>query len=154
MPQPETTPTNRKLVGRATDPVQVDPAQVHETLAGIAAEVGRIESKVASLLARPAPEGFDWQGLLDKIAELLEPDAVQFPAAAYQIQPPCGSGPDGGPPPPVVVPVAATANPTEAVLLRLDALAGLLDAHKRIRQPICKGRTTGEPVTVTFEWVG
>jgi hypothetical protein len=142
------------LVGSAKDPVQVDPAQVPETLAGIAAEVGRIESKVGSLLTRPSPDAFDWQGLLDKIAELLEPDPEPIPGAAYQIRRPCGRGSDGAPLPPVVVQVPQAADVSEAILRRLDALAELIDEQKQIRQPVCKGRPTGEPVTVTFERVG
>lgn len=151
---PATTPAGRKVVGTTGNPVTVDPAQVPETMAGIAAEIGRIESKVGSLLARPAPEGFDWQGLLEQIAELLKPDAEPIPGATYQIRRPCGRGADGEPLPPVLVQVPQVAAPTDAILARLDALAELIDEQKQIRGPICKGKPTGEPVTVTFERIG
>jgi hypothetical protein len=152
--KPTPTPTGNEVAGPAGAPVTVTDPQIRPTLDGIATEVGRIENKLRAVLERPEIPDPDWAALLEEIRKLLEPEPVPFPAASYQIQPPCGSGPDGGPPAPVVVPVAATADATEAVLLRLDALAQLLDVHKRIRQPICKGRTTGEPVTVTFERVG
>jgi hypothetical protein len=132
----------------------VDPAQVPATLTGIAAEVGRIESKVGSLLARPAAEGFDWEGLLEQIAELLKPDPGPIPGAAYQVRRPCGRGPDGGALPPVVVQVPESADVSEAILRRLDALAELIDEQKQVRQPVCKGKPSGEPVTVTFERIG
>jgi hypothetical protein len=122
-------------------------------MAGIAAEIGRIESKVGSLLARPSPEGVDWQGLLDQIASLLAPDAEPIPGATYQIRRPCGRGADGGPLPPVLVQVPQAADPTVAILARLDALAELIDEQKQVRQPICKGKPGGEPVTITFERV-
>jgi hypothetical protein len=123
-------------------------------MAGIAAEVGRIESKVGSLLARPSPEATDWQGLLEQIADLLAPDAEPIPGATYQIRRPCGRGADGLPLPPVLVQVPQVADPTAAILARLDALAELIDVQKQLRQPICKGKPSGEPVTVTFERVG
>jgi hypothetical protein len=141
-------------VGSAADPVTVDPAQVPETMAGIAAEIGRIESKIGSLLARPSPQGFEWQGLLEQIADLLKPDAEPIPGATYQIRRPCGRGADGAPLPPVLVQVPQVADATEAILRRLDALAELIDEQKQIRQPICKGKPVGEPVTVTFERIG
>jgi hypothetical protein len=132
----------------------VDPAQVPETLAGIAAEVGRIESKVGSLLTRPSPEAFDWEGLLEKIADLLKPDPDPIPGATYQVRRPCGRGQDGEPLPPVLVQVPSSADVSEAILRRLDALARLIDEQKQLRQPVCKGKPSGEPVTVTFERIG
>jgi hypothetical protein len=134
--------------------VRVDPAQVPQNLAGIAAEVGRIESKVGSLLARPAPEAFDFEGLLEQIAELLRPEAEPIPGATYQVRRPCGRGSNGEPLPPVLVQVPSAADASEAILRRLDALAVLIDEQKQLRQPVCKSRPTGEPVTVTFERIG
>jgi hypothetical protein len=135
------------------NPVVVIPAQVPETLQGIAAEVGRIESKVGSLLSRPSPEGFDWQELLDQIADLLKPDEKPVPGRTYQIRRPCGRGTDGEPLPPVLVEVPSAGDMSQAILKRLDALAELIDEQKQIRGPICKGKPGGEPVTVTFERV-
>ena len=134
--------------------MRIDPVQVPATMAGIAVEIGRIESKVGSLMARPAPEGIDWEGLLSQIAELLTPDAEPVPGATYQVRRPCGRGADGQPLPPVLVEVPEAANATTAILQRLDALAELIDEQKQLRQPVCKGKPGGEPVTVTFERVG
>jgi hypothetical protein len=145
---------DQKHVGSAAAPVVVNPAQVPATMAGIAAEVGRIESKVGSLLARPASEGSDWDGLLEQIAELLAPSGEPIPGATYQIRRPCGRGADGQPLPPVLVEVPEAVDVSEAILRRLDALAELIDEQKQVRQPVCKGKPGGEPVSVTFERVG
>jgi len=148
-----TTPAGRKIVGRPGSPVVVDPVSVPETLAGIAAEVGRIESKVGSLLARQVPEVIDWEWLLDQIALLLDRGGEAVPGVTYQIRRPCGRGADGSPLPPVLVHVPTGADATEAILLRLDAIAELIDEQKQVRQPVCKGKAQGAPVTVTFEEV-
>jgi hypothetical protein len=52
------------------------------------------------------------------------------------------------------VEVPEAVNVSAAILQRLDALAVLIDEQKQLRQPVCKGRPVGEPVTVTFERVG
>ena len=152
-PAAATTPVGRKLVGTAASPVVIDPVQVPETMAGIAAEIGRLETKMAVQLARPSPEALDTEALLQQIEDLLNPDTAPIPGTTYQVRRPCGRGADGGPLPPVLVQVPSSADVSEAILRRLDALAELIDEQKQLRQPVCKGKPTGEPVTVTFERV-
>jgi len=118
------------------------------TLTAMAAELGRLERKGEMTLER-------LQGLsaLDGLAELL-PDLLEFlgtldAGTTYSIQPPCGTKANGDPLDPVEVIVPPTVGPENALIARLDALAMLIDEHKSIRQPICKGKPAGAPVTVT-----
>lgn len=117
-------------------------------LPAMAAELGRLERKGEMTLDR-------LKGLsaLDDLAELL-PSLLEFLATidggtTYTIQPPCGTKANGDPLDPIEVIVPPTVGPENATIARLDALAMLLDEHKSIRQPICKGKPAGEPVTVT-----
>lgn len=117
-------------------------------LTAMAAELGRLERKGEMTLDR-------LKGLsaLDDLAELL-PSLLEFLATVdggttYSIQPPCGTKANGDPLDPVEVIVPPTIGPENATIARLDALAMLLDEHKSIRQPICKGKPAGAPVTVT-----
>jgi hypothetical protein len=118
-------------------------------LPAIANEVGRIEKKAELMLSKMGPlnDIGDKLQILQALAEwLLSGD----PGTTYSIQPPCGTDANGDPLPPVEVIVPATVGPEAAMIARVDALAMLLDEHKQIRQPICKGKPTGQPVTVTF----
>lgn len=110
-------------------------------LVSIATELGRQEQKLAGLLGGLGiPEAFD--GLLDLLS-------TADPGTTYAIHPPCGTTPEGGPLPPVEIFVPPTIGENAAIIARLDAIAMLLDEHKQIRQPICKGKPIGRPVTVT-----
>lgn len=145
----------------------VTPVPVPVTMAGIAQEVGRIETKTRLLLEQQGGGGGGLDGLVDQLRQLLDSlqlrEALQqlldqqagpVESTVYTVRPPCGRGPDGQPLPPVEVPVAASGDMLAAILLRLDALAVLIDEQKQLRGPVCKGRPTGEPVTVTFEQIG
>jgi hypothetical protein len=131
----------------------VDPAQVPATLQGIAAEVGRIESKVASVLKQPGMSLPDFGALFDMLQLLLTLLPQPVAGTTYSVQPPCGRAPGGGPLPAVAVAVADAENDGEAIIRRLDAIAELIDRAKQLRQPICKHKPTGEPVSITFEEV-
>jgi hypothetical protein len=118
-------------------------------LTAMAAELGRLERKGEMTLERLgdlAPLAGAGE-VLQALAEwLLSAD----PGTTYSIQPPCGTDANGDPLPPVEVIVPPSIGPDVALIARLDALAMLLDEHKQIRQPICKGKPVGQPVTVTF----
>jgi hypothetical protein len=110
-------------------------------LDSIARELGRQEQKLAGLLSGLGyPEAFD--NLLDLLTSING-------GTTYSLHPPCGTDANGDPLPPVEVIVPPTIGDNSAVIARLDALAMLLDEHKAMRQPICKGKPTGQPVTVT-----
>jgi hypothetical protein len=152
--KPIPTPTGNEVVGPAGAPQTVTDPQIRPTLDGIATEVGRIENKLRRVLDPPAAPAPDWQGLIDQLMELLKPDPEPIPGTTYEVRRPCGRGPGGDPLPPVQVPVGEAPDVDAAILARLDALAVLIDEQKQLRQPVCKGKPEGEPVTVTFERVG
>ena len=120
-----------------------DPAaRPRPDLDSIAKELGRQEQKLAGLLGGLGyPEAFD--RLLDLISSING-------GTTYTLHPPCGTDANGDPLPPVEVIVPPSIGDSSAIINRLDALAMLLDEHKAMRQPICKGKPTGRPVTVTF----
>jgi hypothetical protein len=115
------------------------------TMQGIASEVGRIEQKLAFLL--PIVEGINGLEVLKDLLGLL-PNPVD--GVTYQLSQPCGTDENGQPLEPLEVEVLTQSDSTAAIIRRLDAIAYLIDLHKQTRQPLCKGKVTGEPVTVTF----
>lgn len=153
-----TTAAGTKVLTRAGSPVRVVPVSVPATLSGIAAEVGRLETKMRLALEAPGAGGPELLDRLEGLGRLLEgigatpgPD----PAGRYELDSPCEVTEAGALKPPVEVDFPESAPGFPAVLKRLDALAELLQAHKNLRQPSCKQRRpTGDPVTVTFEAVG
>jgi hypothetical protein len=110
-------------------------------LDSLAKELGRQEQKLAGLLG-----GLGYPEAFDNLLDLLT--SVNL-GTTYTIQPPCGTKPNGDPLDPIEVVVPPTIGDNSAVIARLDALAMLIDEHKSIRQPICKGKPAGAPVTVT-----
>ena len=127
------------------------------TLIGIAAELGRLEQKVAQLGARPAPSGLDLQGLADLLQEMLDPSPQDFPAGSYELRPVCERDANGALLPARAVSWSAGEGALVELGLKVDALAQLLQISKELRQPICRGGASidpeGDPVTVTFEEV-
>jgi hypothetical protein len=87
---------------------------------------------------------------IDAIADLVELLDSFDPGGSYSIRPACGTDANGDPLPPIEVPIQPGLGLAHAVTSRLDAIAELIDHHKQLRQPICKGKPTGESVTVTF----
>jgi hypothetical protein len=110
-------------------------------LDAIAAELGKQEQKLAQLL--------DMSGPSDVLQALAEWLLSVNGGTTYTLHPPCGTDANGDPLPPVEVIVPPTIGAEDATIARLDALAMLLDEHKQMRQPICKGKPTGQSVTVT-----
>ena len=115
----------------------------------MAAELGRLERK-AELTLEGGATAVAVEALAELLQDLIGRLLAITPGTTYTIQPPCGTKPEGGPLDPVEVIAPGGDTPEAAIINRLDALAMLIDEHKRIRQPICKGKPTGEPVTVTF----
>ncbi len=122
------------------------------TLAGIAAEVGRIESKLNRLL-NPSVSGdasdllqLLWQGIQALVNSLTD----NRPGGQYELSSPCVLDSNDE----RVVYTAGfpeTEDNTAAVLARLDALAALLQIHKDLKQPIChQTPAVGQPVQVQF----
>jgi hypothetical protein len=157
-PAERTIPAGSKVVTTPAGDVQVDPVPVPETLMGIAAEVGRIETKLRLALARPDPEFPDVTDLvgevLEQLQDLLADRETPDPAGSYQMDSSCETDEEGNRLPPLLVEFPETVGATGAILKRLDALALLLQVHKDLKQPGCKHpRPQGEAVTVQFSEV-
>jgi hypothetical protein len=157
-PSEKTIPAGTKVVTTPAGDVEVEPVSVPETLAGIAAEVGRIETKLKLVLARPDPEVPDntdmlWE-VLEQLQGLVEDRETPHPAGTYQMDSSCETDEEGNRLPPILVGFPAAVGATEAILQRLDAMALLLQVHKDLKQPGCKHpRPQGEAVTVQFSEV-
>lgn len=164
---PKTTPTNpdgsrqtAPIVGPITTPVgseKIGPITIPKnspqpTLEGIAGEVGRIEQKLASMIRPPAGDDLtDRIGLLGSILKAIyEQFFTGLPAGEYILSSPCERD-EQGDRVEYQVPILQTVNKYDAIFERLDALANLIQTHKDLKQPICRGsQPTGQPVTVNF----
>lgn len=148
LPGAKTTPAGNEKIG----PVTVTTNAPQATLAGIAGEVGRIEQKLAKMINNTDDDWKDtlW-GLLGKgIETLLENLATGQPAGKYLLSTPCERA-SNGERIKYEVPIIRTYNRFDAIYKRLDALADLIQTHKDLKQPICRGtQPTGQPVTVNF----
>lgn len=125
-------------------------------LPGIAAEVGRIESKLNLMALNDAiSEPIDLspiQQLLEEIKSRLD---QPYAGGTYKLDSPCEKLPNKQKAPPVEVEYPASAGFENAIFERLDALADLLQVHKNLKQPNCiPPKASGNGVTVTFEAVG
>ncbi len=127
-------------------PAQRPPA----TPEGIAAELGRLESKLAAIGAAPA---FDLAPILEAIGNLLpDPPTYTYQAGSYVLEPVCEHDEEGNPLPGREVNWPGGTGELSEVQEKLDAIAELLQISKELKQPVCyRRRPVGEPVTVTFE---
>jgi hypothetical protein len=72
-------------------------------------------------------------------------------AGSYSLDSTCEVDEEGAKRPPVAVSFPQTLGSFAAITKRIDALAGLLQVHKDLKQPSCKHpRPEGEAVTVRF----
>jgi hypothetical protein len=128
------------------------------TLQGIAQEVGRIERKIEVMMSPNAPgnliDKFDLlQDLIRPIVELIL--AAQS-GTTYTLDSPCEVDAEGNRLPAVEVEAPGALTQFGAILNRVDALAELLQVHKDLKQPNCRGADVpvgGEFVTVNFEQI-
>lgn len=153
---PATTPADVHFPVPGGSPVGGLAQSPPATLAGIAAEVGRIEAKLNRLLNPLAPgDSTDLLQLLwQAIQALYNSMADNRPAGEYLLSTPCELDEDGDR---IVSSVGypETSDNTAAVLARIDALAALLQTHKDLKQPICRQTpAVGQPVQVQFVQIG
>ena len=129
---------------------------VPPTLEGIAAEVGRIEQKVAKIGG--ATQGLNPLDLIDAINDLQElleglQGDTEYPSDTYRLTGVCEELNDDGEQPVFSTPVLGGIWPV-AALSRLDAIQYLLQAHLGYKTPTCgstKPKLEGDWVTVRFE---
>lgn len=119
------------------------------TLEGIAQEVGKIEQKTRYLIeknqAGPPGGGIDeLDDLLDLLTNIYNFLTSVYGPGEYQLAAPCEEG--------VVLSAEWSGGIGSLSLLgkKVDAIAELLQHHKNLRQPICRGSLQGTPVTVNF----
>ena len=128
------------------------------TLDGIAKEVGRIERKLEVMNTPNAPGNLVDQigNLQDLIGPIVELILAATSGTVYTLDSPCEVDGDGNRLPAVLVEAPGGLTQFGAILNRIDALAELLQVHKDLKQPNCRGAdvpVSGEFVTVNFEQI-
>lgn len=128
------------------------------TLVGIAQEVGRIERKLEVMNNPNAPGNLvdRFGDLANLIGPIIEAILAATSGTTYTLDSPCEVDAEGDRLP--AIEVEAPGAPTQfgAILNRIDALAELLQVHKDLKQPNCRGADVpvgGEFVTVNFEQI-
>ena len=148
VPQPDPTPTNPNHHFPVSGGPSVTPGGTRPDLNSIAAEVGRIEQKVANIQGNKVWDGLtDLLWLLPLLADFLEGD---IPGTTYNLQGVCESVGEGEDQPIAEFPVPPAKN-LSAVIDRIDALPLILQQHLAWKTPICDGQPqAGDWRTVTF----
>jgi hypothetical protein len=128
------------------------------TMDGIAQELGRIERKLEVMNTPNAPGNLVNQigNLQDLIGPIVELILAATSGTVYTLDSPCEVDGDGNRLPAVVVEAPGGLTQFGAILNRIDALAELLQVHKDLKQPNCRGAdvpVSGEFVTVNFEQI-
>ena len=149
---PAKTPTNVHVVNGV--PIPGNGPQ--PTPQGMAQELGRIENKLARLI-NPKPQGgADLTDRLSLILRAIEAVAELINSVGadgeYRISSPCVRD-ENGDRIETVVPFNGAINAFGVLQNRIDALAGVMQAQKDLKQPICsvKPVLTGEWVSVNFQ---
>ena len=154
---------------QAPAPIAVTPGDAHFPVPGgapvlgngpqpkpetIAQELGRLEQKLARL-SDPGPggpgDGSDRLQLLsDLIGRLIEFATSMTSGGGYSLSSPCELDENGERIVSTVEYPGAT-NSLGVLGNKIDALAGVLQVHKNLKQPNCKQpAAVGQPVTVNF----
>jgi hypothetical protein len=128
------------------------------TMDGIAQELGRIERKLEVMNTPTAPGNLVDQigNLQDLIGPIVELILAATSGTVYTLDSPCEVDGDGKRLPAVEVEAPGGLTQFGAILNRIDALAELLQVHKDLKQPNCRGAdvpVSGEFVTVNFEQI-
>jgi len=157
VPLPLPLPTPTSPTAHVINGTQVPANGPAPTLTGIAQELGRLERKSAQMLdpsRAPTGPNIDRLGLLaELLGSLVEAVFFLQQGGQYEISSPCELT-EAGDRVPVVVPFSGALSSFGVLSNKMDAVAELLQAHKDLKQPICKQTPAiGEPVTVNFEQV-
>jgi len=158
-PEPvQQTPPDSVVIGQT--PIAGPGAGPQPKVEAIAKELGKVEAKLHRVVGggQPDPPGdgppppnlLDLLDLLLAILALLEAPA---PATEYRVGSPCELDQDGNVLPPFRVPIPPESG-LEALLVRLDAIAELIEEHKNQRQPVCRSRVDLDGMEVTVRFIG
>lgn len=152
-PAPATiTPTDAHYPVPGGAPVGSIAKAPAATLAAIAVEVGRVEQKLERLLNPLASDNAgDLMRLVwDAAQQIINAQLDNRDGGEYVLSSPCELDANGDRIESTVA-YPETEDNFSAVLVRLDALAALLQTHKELKQPICRQTpAVGQPVTVQF----
>ena len=127
----------------------VTPGGTRQDIAAIAAEVGRIEQKTASLQSNQKDIPWLLIGpILEALAALLEQD---IPGTTYQLQGICETTDENGEQPVAEFAVEPAKN-LGAIINRLDTIDQMLQQHLAWKTPTCSERPTlqGDWRTISF----
>ena len=126
----------------------VTPGGTRPELASIAAEVGRIEQKVARI-QNPGGIG-DLTDLVQLLLTLLSFFESPISGTTYQLEGVCEDVKEGEEQPVAEFPVPEAYN-FDAIVQRLDAMQDLFQQHLAYRTPICRGqKRQGDLRTISF----
>jgi len=150
--KPTPTPKDAHVVNN-----QIIPANGPQpSLDGIAKEVGRIESKMASVMkSKPLKDPLGWDEIISILRFLKDVfDGITDDEAegVYEISSPCELDGQGR----RIIFESTIAESTDkfgAIINRINAVADLLQHSKNLKQPLCPGRrfpVSGQAVTVNF----
>lgn len=152
-PKPEVTTRPTWEADYGTGPIGSPAQQPRPTPVGIATELGRLEEKAAALLQAPAG-GLNILDAIEAILTFLASMADGAPGQEYRLYEGCPS-PPGADRESRTVTVPETSDNQSSMLVRFDAVMEMLQAHKDLRGPICRGRRPeGVGVTVNFRSLG
>lgn len=131
----------------------VGPGGTRPDIVAIGQEVGRIEQKLALMPRPPADPSnpVDWGDLAATLLRIWEAIAASNAGGKYTLSSPCVL--DEAEENRIVteVPYAGGLTWLDVLSNKIDALAGLQQAAKDLRQPVCSGhRAKGDLVTVNF----
>lgn len=158
-PPPPTPPGSTFLPGG----VELPNNGPRPTPDGTASELGKLERKLELALAPDGP-----LSLLDKINQAIDqienikfvlenlfpPDPYEYEEGEYYITDVCNVRPENGHYPYLTSYWNGGQGELNEVKAKIDALAVLINLHKELKQPVCRGPApTGQGVTVTFEEV-
>lgn len=128
-----------------------------------AAELGKLEKKLELALAPEGPlslrerinQAIDQiENIKFVIDALFPPGPYQFGGGQYTLTPVCERDENGQPSPDRIADWEGGEGQIAEVNNKIDALAALIQFHKELKQPTCRGPApTGEDVTVTFEQI-
>ena len=130
----------------------VGPGGTRPDAVAIAQEVGRIEQKLA-LMPKPGPDPsnpVDWGDLASTLLRIWEAIQSVNAAGVYTLSSPCELDEDTEERIVTEVPYDGALSWLEVLNNKVDALAQLQQVAKDLKQPICRHKAQGQPVTVTF----
>ena len=146
LPLPIPTPPNAHFPVPGKPPVT--DGGTRADLKAIAAEVGRIEQKVARIQKGDGfPDLTDWLWLLPLLQQFFE---QPIPGTTYDLAGVC-EGTEPGQPQPVAEFEVEDGLNLQAIINRIDALPDVLQQHLAYRTPTCRGpKKEGEFRTLSF----